>query len=146
MKRSISNRCKIISVFYKNDEDKWLGTLLIMHLRQPLHDTRNELKPVDFSSCKIKISIFSLFSRDLYFTTQKVKPVWVHSGYHVKTALKAKLYKIHFKISNLMTFFRIEFGKWFTFYYFSKGLQSGDVNHIKLKSKHFCWGISRQSI
>ena len=92
----------------------------------------------DFLSCKIKILRFSLFSRDLYFTTWKVKLVQVHFGYHVKAALKAKLYKIHFQISNLMTFFRIEFSNWFTFYYFSKRLQSGDVKHITLKSKHFC--------
>ena len=94
----------------------------------------------DFSSRKIKIFTFSLFSRDLYFTTRKVQPVEVYFGYHVKAALKAKLYKIHFQISNLMTFFRIEFSNWFTFCYFSKTLQSGDVKHIKLKSKHFCLG------
>ena len=92
----------------------------------------------DFLSCKIKIFRFSLFSRDLYFTTRKVKPVQVHFGYHVKAALKAKLYIIHFQISDLMTFFRTEFSNWFTFYYFSKRRQSGDVKHIKLESKHFC--------
>ena len=109
----------------------WLCILGSLYMIPKMNSNR-----FDFSSCKIKTFRFFLFSTDLYFTTRKVKPVQVHFGYHVTAALKAQLYKIHFRISNLMSFFRIEFSNCFTFYYFSKRLLSGDVKHIKLKSKH----------
>ena len=133
-KQQVHNCLFFIKMMKINDyAHYWLCILGGLYIIPEMNSNR-----FDFSSYKKKIFRISLFSRDLYFTTWKVKPVRVHFEYYVKAALKAKLYKMHFQISNLMIFFRSEFSNWSTLYYFSKRLQSGDVKHIE--SKHFCLG------